>query len=72
MFLLMVIWVLMMGKVMGIEFTSMCMMLSRVGEDQEAVGSIWDECRRGNREGKTKFRTLHLYAGPRLPALEPA
>ena len=37
-------WVLIIGKAMGIEFTSMCMMLSCVGEDQEVVGSVWDVC----------------------------
>ena len=41
----MLIWVLMMGKTIGIECISICMMLSRIGGDQEVVGSVWDECR---------------------------
>ena len=53
---------------MGIDFTTICMMWSRVGEDQDVVGCLGMSIIEENREGKTTFRTLHLYTGPRLPA----
>ena len=42
-FLLLYYWVLIMGKTVGIDFTTICMMWSRVGEDQSVVGLGWDE-----------------------------
>ena len=45
----------MMGKAMGIVFTTICMMWSRVGEDQRALGLVWNEVRGRNREGKNEF-----------------
>ena len=57
---------------MGIDFTTIFMMWSRVGEDQDVVGCLGMSFEKEIAMGKTTFRTLHLYAGPRLPSLEPA
>ena len=53
-FLLLYYGVVMMGKAMGIVFTTICMMWSRVGEDQRALGLVWNEVLGRDREGKKR------------------